>query len=126
MRLACERRVTSLRLLLPLVLGVAACSNGATNGQDVLAPPPAGTPSDDKPIAEEPKEKYDLELPSAGALPIERANVLAISDGQDVDMMTGWSVGAGGALRAAFDRGDVEFTRSGLWTFSSPDGKRFS
>lgn len=117
-----------LRALLAVVVGLMGCSNGATNGGDVLGPAPAPVDVGDGDQKEPPKptESYDLELPPAGTLPLAKADVLEISDGQDVDMMTAWDVGADGSLRAAFDRSDVELTTSAIWSFASPDGRRFS
>lgn len=115
------------RVLVPVVVAlVVACSNGAPNGGDVLGPAPV---DDGNGGVKEPpptSESYDLELPAAGTLPLAKGDVLAISDGDDVDLMTAWNVGANGELRATFDRGDVELTRSALWSFTSLDGKRFS
>lgn len=117
-----------LRALVTVAVGLIGCSNGATNGGDVLGPAPVGVGDGDVHEKEPPKpsESYDLELPPAGTMPLAKADVLEISDGQDVDMMTAWNVGADGSLRAAFDRGDVELTTSAIWSFASPDGQRFS
>jgi hypothetical protein len=110
---------------------IAGCSDGAPAGSDVTgaAPVPAdGSSGGGDPGIEpdEPAEVYDLALPKAGALPLGNDDVLRISEGADVDVMTAWMVAPDGKLRATFDRGDVDLTRSALWSFASPDGVRFS
>jgi hypothetical protein len=114
-----------------LTVVVAGCSGAAPSDGDGTAGGPttgdvgagAGNGSGEPGEAE---EVYDLALPEAGALPLGNDDVLRIGDGHDVDIMTAWMVAPDGKLRATFDRGDVDFTRSALWSFSSRDGVRFS
>lgn len=118
-----------LRAVVAVVVAVMGCSNGAADGGGMSGPAPAdvGRGEDDQKEPSQATESYDLELPApTETLPLAKGDVLEISDGQDVDMMTAWDVGADGALRAAFDRSDVELTKSSVWSFASPDGKRFS
>jgi hypothetical protein len=106
---------------------LAACASRASDGQDVLDREPGGTASGaEEPISEEPAESYELALPVAGTLPLDEANVLRLSDAREIDLSTAWEVDADGFVRGTFDRSDIEFSRSRLWSFSSPDGKRFS
>lgn len=116
------------RALLAFVLGLMACSNGATSAQadPAAAPGKTNVGGGEEPIVEEPGESYDLELPSAGTLPLGKSDALRVGDVREIDHSIAWEVSADGAVRVAFDRTDVALTRSGLWSFSSPDGKRFS
>lgn len=118
----------SARAMWPfVVMGLAACSDGAASGGDALDPKPGGTDVGvDAPISGEPAETYDLALPSAGTLPLGTNDALRVSEVREIDVSTAWEVDAKGAVRGTFDRSDVAFSRSALWSFSSLDGKRFS
>src|SRR5215210_7401722 len=109
----------SARAIWPFVVCLAACSNRAAAGGDVVDADPGGTDvGADAPISEEPAETYDLELPSAGTLPLAKSDVLRVSDVREIDLSTAWEVDANGAVRGTFDRSDVAFSRSALWSFS--------
>ena len=127
-----------VRRCLALVLGaLAACStagegehSAGTAGEDVdagHAREDAGSEKDPVPIAipfgDDPEV---LTVPLATALPLGRDDVLALSEGDAIDMSSGAVVSDDGSVIVAFDRSDVALSSSTILVSHSRNGVDFS
>lgn len=124
--------VRLLHELLPILAigAMAACSDSqqARRPVDSMAVTDDEQPDADAgtiaiPLHADPEE---LALPEPAALPLGGSDVLALSDGNELDMLSSLSVNEDGSILVVFDRSDEELSSGKVFVSRSHDGAAFS